>query len=139
MAAETFNPRALFLFGTYTIGKERLFLEASVSVECMRASFKYLRSVKHTALQREYSLKCEQRAIRSTNIQVLIVHCTMFQVARTMGKKVYVSKEKMAILQCCDLPPAHAELLTTNHLETNVHAVPLFKINVAAMTEILDQ
>ena len=27
VSAEAFNPRALFLFGTYTIGKERLFLE----------------------------------------------------------------------------------------------------------------
>lgn len=26
-------------------------------------------------------------------------------------------------LQCCNLAPAYANLLTTNHLETNIHAV----------------
>jgi DNA cross-link repair 1A protein len=43
--SENFNPRVLFLFGTYTIGKERLFME----------------------------------------------------VARTLGKQVYVSKEKLQV------------------------------------------
>ena len=71
VAAEAFNPRALFLFGTYTIGKERLFME----------------------------------------------------VAKAMGKQVYVSKEKLAIMQCCNLAPDYARMLTTNHLDTNIHAV----------------
>ena len=42
---------------------------------------------------------------------------------RTLGKKVYVNKDKMAILRCCNLAPDYEALLTTNHLETNVHAV----------------
>lgn len=61
----------LILFGTYTIGKERLFLE----------------------------------------------------VARQVNKKVYVSKEKAATLACCNLSPTYSALLTTNHLDTNIHAV----------------
>ncbi|GAX80857.1 hypothetical protein CEUSTIGMA_g8292.t1 [Chlamydomonas eustigma] len=83
--SENFNPRVLYLFGTYTIGKERLFME----------------------------------------------------VARTLGKQVYVSKEKLQILKCCNLTPEYANMLTTNHLDTNIHAVPLFKINIKAMSEIL--
>ncbi|EFJ43722.1 hypothetical protein VOLCADRAFT_96136 [Volvox carteri f. nagariensis] len=68
--AESFNKRALFVFGTYTIGKERLFLE----------------------------------------------------VAAAMGQKVYCSKEKAATLAACGLAPRYASLITTNHLEANIHA-----------------
>jgi hypothetical protein len=46
VSAEKFNPRALYVFGSYTIGKERLFLE----------------------------------------------------VARSLGKKVYVCKDKMQVV-----------------------------------------
>ncbi|KAG1679991.1 hypothetical protein FOA52_007055 [Chlamydomonas sp. UWO 241] len=84
---EKFNPRTLFVFGTYTIGKERLFLE----------------------------------------------------VARAQGKKVYVCKDKAAVLACCNLAPEYARLLTTNHLAAQIHAVPLFKVNQDGLSEILDQ
>ncbi|KAL6752292.1 beta-lactamase-like protein [Haematococcus lacustris] len=83
--AEAFNPRCLFVFGTYTIGKERLFLE----------------------------------------------------VARALNKKVYVNKEKMQILSCCNLAPDYMRLLTTNHMETNLHAVPLFKVNMEGLGAIM--
>ncbi|PNW78374.1 hypothetical protein CHLRE_09g399907v5 [Chlamydomonas reinhardtii] len=69
--AEAFNKRALFVFGTYTIGKERLFLE----------------------------------------------------VAAALGQKVYCSKEKAATLSACGLAPRYSSLITTNHLEANIHAV----------------
>lgn len=66
------------------------------------------------------------------------------EVARVMGKKVYVSKEKMQILQCCDLPREYASLLTTDHLETNIHAVSTVAVqsrsrqmNIARDTHLL--
>ncbi len=37
--------------------------------------------------------------------------------------QVYVSKEKAATLSACGLAPRYASLLTTNHLEANIHAV----------------
>jgi len=83
--AELHNPRVLFVFGTYTIGKERIFLE----------------------------------------------------VAHKYNRKVYVSKDKMQILQCCGLTPEYSRLLTTDHLEANMHAVALFKVNHDSLSAIL--
>lgn len=40
-----------------------------------------------------------------------------------VGSKVYCSREKAATLAACGLAPDYAALLTTNHLETNFHAV----------------
>jgi len=83
--AEAFNPRALYVFGSYTIGKERLFLE----------------------------------------------------VARALGRKVYISAAKRRILDCLGLAPEYAALLTTDHLSTNLHALPLGKVTLAGMEELL--
>jgi hypothetical protein len=44
-------------------------------------------------------------------------------VAHSLGRKVYVSKDKLAVLDCINLAPSYRALLTTNHLETNLHAV----------------
>jgi hypothetical protein len=71
LQAESFNPRCLFLFGSYTIGKERLFLH----------------------------------------------------VAQALRSKVYVAAAKRGIMACLDLPPEQAQLLTTNHLDANIHVV----------------
>ncbi|WIA30015.1 hypothetical protein OEZ86_000112 [Tetradesmus obliquus] len=83
--AESFNPRCLFLFGSYTIGKERLFLH----------------------------------------------------VAAALRSKVYVAAAKRSILACLDLPPEQAALLTTNHLEANIHVVPMRQVTLEAMESLL--
>jgi hypothetical protein len=45
------------------------------------------------------------------------------EVARKLGKKVYVGAAKRSIMECLDLEPALAALLTANHLEANIHTV----------------
>eukprot|EP00887_Chlorella_sp_A99_P008123 scaffold12.g8123.t1 len=83
--AEAFNPKTLFLFGSYTIGKERLFLEA----------------------------------------------------ARVLQRKIYVSATKRKVLDCLDLPPEYASLLTCDDKETNLHAVPLWMVSQKHMAKTL--
>lgn len=58
-------------------------------------------------------------------------------MARHLGKKVYVASAKRRIMGCLDLAPEYASLLTTSHLETNLHAVPLGKVNMKGMEELL--
>lgn len=44
-------------------------------------------------------------------------------VAAAMGRKVYVCAAKRSVMSCLDLPPEQQALLTTNHLEANIHVV----------------
>jgi hypothetical protein len=45
------------------------------------------------------------------------------EVAKRLGRKVWMSTAKKAVMDCLDLPPEYAALPTSNHLETNIHAV----------------
>ena len=45
------------------------------------------------------------------------------QIAAALRRKVYVAAAKRGVLGCIGLAPEFAALLTTDHLETNLHAV----------------
>lgn len=45
------------------------------------------------------------------------------EIAHRLGRKVYVSKDKLSVLECVNLSPSYRALLTNDHLETNLHAV----------------
>ena len=85
--AESFNPRVLFLFGTYTIGKERVFFEA----------------------------------------------------AKALGKKVYVGKQKMKVLDALGsaINDADRETITADDQATNLHVVPMGSTSFGRMKTIL--
>lgn len=51
--------------------------------------------------------------------------------------QVYVAAAKRSILSCLDLPADQAALLTTNHLEANIHAVPMHQVTLEAMESLL--
>ncbi|GMH35758.1 hypothetical protein BSKO_03626 [Bryopsis sp. KO-2023] len=83
--AESFSDKVLFLFGTYTIGKECVFMEA----------------------------------------------------AKAVGKKVYISAAKREVMGCLDLTAKEKAMMTTNHEETNIHAVPLNQVRTDVMGNIM--
>ncbi|CAA0838560.1 sterile alpha motif (SAM) domain-containing protein [Striga hermonthica] len=74
--AEAFNPKTLFLIGSYTIGKERVFLE----------------------------------------------------VAKTLRKKIYVTRAKLRILECLGLQQEDMQWFTLNEQESHIHVVPMWAI-----------
>lgn len=61
----------------------------------------------------------------------------VLEVARRLEKKVYVSKDKMSILDCCGLTPEYRALLTTDHLAAQIHLVPMFKVSKEGIQAIL--
>lgn len=69
--SEAFSQDVLFLFGTYTIGKEKVFMES----------------------------------------------------AKALEKKVYVSSAKLQVMKCLGLSQEDEEMMTSNHDDTNIHAV----------------
>ncbi len=50
---------------------------------------------------------------------------------------MYVCAAKRGVMGCLGLAPPYASLLTTNHLETNIHAVPMAKVTMDAMQQLL--
>ncbi len=48
-----------------------------------------------------------------------------FEIAKQLGRKVYIGANKRRVLKCLDLAPELRDLVTSNDMETNVHAVPL--------------
>lgn len=81
--AENHNPKVLFLFGTYTIGKERVFFEA----------------------------------------------------AKTLGKKLYVGKQKKKVLDALGdtLSSEDRSLITSDDTSTNLHVVPMGSVSFDRM------
>ncbi|XP_052211002.1 uncharacterized protein LOC127813912 isoform X2 [Diospyros lotus] len=74
--AEVFNPKTLFLIGSYTIGKERLFVE----------------------------------------------------VARVLRKKVYITADKLRVLECLGLTMEDMQWFTLNEHESHIHVVPMWTL-----------
>ena len=50
---------------------------------------------------------------------------------------MYVSVAKRKVLECIELPPDTAALLTSNDKETNLHAVPLWSVTLKSMARLL--
>jgi hypothetical protein len=112
---ESFNPRTLFLFGTYTIGKERLFLEVARAMG-KKVGVRPWRSE-------------EQRVCGWPASPTLPFPATLHGLGQPASSpappplQVYVSAAKRAVMDCLELAPEYRALITSDHLETNIHAV----------------
>ena len=156
--AETFNDaRTLFLFGSYTIGKERLFLEVA-----RQLGKKARGGLPHRACDgsMQHVLRVTNRVSVHTWWPVAAYsgyRCTAVLIGssamlRTLGRhaepaatdadasapailQVYMSAAKRKVMACLDLRPEYASLLTTDDRATNIQAVPLWMCSQKVKTQ----
>lgn len=50
------------------------------------------------------------------------------ELAKTLGKKVYVTAAKLRLLECLSLPQEDMQWLTPNEHESHIHVVPMWTI-----------
>jgi hypothetical protein len=52
------------------------------------------------------------------------------QVAKALGTKVFVERDKWNVLQCLDLPATEKALLTRNINEAGIHVLPMAHVRL---------
>jgi hypothetical protein len=109
--AEAFNPRTLFLFGSYTIGKERLFLEVARQLR-----MKVRQPAFYNGQQRR---QIQHDVIKSTtgnqHTDILIL-----SEVRQLGNNqiVFVSRRAFASNQLQSMAPVHQDAVPFHHLQS---------------------
>ena len=160
--AEAFNPATLFLFGSYTIGKERLFLEVarilkrkvrpcSCSCICMKTAVDQIGRNDHFHTQwsarriRDHSDHAFPQQLTTTACSLSPMslrepfHRKMSGVSCVCfgNMQVYVSVAKRKVMEALNLPAEYRALLTTNDRAALLHAVPLWRVSLKHMARLL--
>ena len=99
--AEAFNPKTLFLIGSYTIGTFSSSLSLTIKYFCI--SFSCLIMFLVAGKERLFT-----------------------EVARLLQKKIFVGAAKLQILKHLELPQEIMPWLTANEAESHIHVVPMW-------------
>ena len=105
LAAVRSNPNTLIVCGTYTIGKEKVFLG-------------------------EPALSTVVSTYEAYTVQTTVITCLPLTpaIADALGSKVCVSKDKKAVLDCLESERITQTITTDPHL-ASVHVLPIGKLN----------
>ena len=112
--AETFNPKTLFLIGSYTIGRFGrvvfLWYHCPITKKLMRKNKKIFSFRPYFHL---FFLGKER---------------IFLEVARALSKKVHVTAAKLRLLKCLEFKEEDMKWFTSNEHESNIHVAPMWTL-----------
>lgn len=103
--AEAFNPKALFLIGSYTIGNYPILL----------SSLLISKDISNYMPSDYFCLEIGKERL-------------YVEVARVLRKKVFINAAKLRILECLGIPNEDMQWFTTNEQESHIHIVPMWTL-----------
>lgn len=119
--AESFNPKTLFLIGSYTIGKFSLPLSPLPKLSISLSLNPYLYLSLHPTCHLSFLVHHYYFLAKGKERLFL-------EVARLLHRKVHVTAAKFRLLECLGFSKEDMQWFTLNEQESQIHVVPMWTL-----------